>query len=110
MRAVFLAIAILTLTSVALPSAAVAESRDCGAFRATSSTGSSAHVRVSVYTGPVSCRQARRVLRYSITHGSSTNPKGWICARGGPDILPTAAGYSCEAQHPHRIVTGRFLY
>jgi hypothetical protein len=115
MRIAVLAIAI-ALTCAALPSIASADAHDCGSFRATSFTGSSAHIGVSVYAGPVSCRQARRVLRYAITHreahGNSAlgSPRGWACARGAPDIFPAAAGYSCEATHPRRIVSGRFIY
>jgi hypothetical protein len=110
MRNVLLVIAISVSIGAALPGVASGHSRDCGTFRATSATGSQAHIRASVYAGPVSCRRARHVLRFSIAHGSSANPKGWICARGGPGIFPTVAGYSCEAQRPHRIVTGLFLY
>ncbi len=110
MRKVLLVAVIAASIGTALPGVASGHSRGCGSFRATSSTGGKAHIRASVYTGPVSCSKARHILRFSITHSSSVNPKGWICARGGPGIFPTAAGYSCEAQRPHRIVTGLFLY
>jgi hypothetical protein len=116
MRTGILTIAISALICVGLPSGAAAQSRGCGAFRATSFTGDRVHVRVSIYTGSVRCRVARSVLRFAITHrevkGNTAvaSPPGWLCANGGPGIFPAAAGYSCEAEHPRRIVTGRFLY
>lgn len=88
----------------------------CGTFKAVTFTGSRAHIRARVHRGPVKCRQARKVLRYAITHreGSGNNPfgspPGWECARGGPGIRFTVEGYSCEARQPTRIVTGRYLY
>jgi hypothetical protein len=111
-----LAIAISVLAWVALPGLSAAHAtRHCGAFRATSFTGEGVHVQVKVHRGPVRCGTARRVLRYSITHAEPEgnnalgSPKGWLCARGGPGIFPAAAGYSCEAVKPRRVVTGRFL-
>jgi hypothetical protein len=116
MRTGLLTFVILTLACAALPGVGAADAaRSCGTFRATSFTGAAAHIRVKVYTGPVGCGTAREVLRYAITHkevaGNSAvgSPKGWLCANGGPGIFPAAAGYSCEAVRPRRIVTGLFL-
>jgi hypothetical protein len=116
MRRVLLVAVIAALIGAALPAVASGHSRGCGSFVATSFTGARTHVGVTVYSGPVRCREARRVLRYSITHKERRgnvavgSPEGWNCADGGPGLGPAAAGYSCEASNPGRIVTGRFLH
>jgi len=72
-----------------------------------------AKIRVAVYKGPVSCRSARRVIRYTIEHKASASglasPRGWRCARGAPSQTFTATGVSCETRRrPLRIVEGLF--
>jgi hypothetical protein len=115
MRAGIVVVVVSALFSLAAPAGARSGAASCGAFKARSFTGDKVHIRVSVYTGPVSCHNARRVLRYSITHREQRgnvalgSPKGWNCVRGGPGLFPNAAGYSCEANRPRRVVTGRFL-
>lgn len=115
MIARFLAAGLLGLLALPLGAAGAPAHRPCGTFRATSFTGAKTHVKVTVYQGPTRCRQARHVLRYAITHrerrGNTLvgSPPGWNCANGGPGIVPLAAGYSCEANNPRRIVTGLFL-
>lgn len=118
-----IALSIVAVTVMSLPPHGLAFDyldRDggsaCGTFRAVTFAGSRAHIRARVQRGPVKCQQARRVLRYAITHreGNDNNPfgstPGWECARGGPGIRFTVEGYSCEARRPTRIVTGRYLY
>jgi hypothetical protein len=116
MRRLLLAAVIAASLGATLSGTASGHSRGCGSFVATSFTGARTHVGVTVYSGPVRCCEARRVLRYSITHKERRgnvavgSPDGWNCANGGPGLGPAAAGYSCEASNPARLVTGRFLH
>lgn len=72
-----------------------------------------ATVRVRVYRGSVSCRSARRAIRYALERRPSPaglpGPRGWTCARGAPSQDVTATGMSCATKHrPLRIVEGIF--
>jgi len=71
-------------------------------------------VRVRVYRGSVSCRSARRAIRYALERRPSpaglASPRGWTCARGAPSQGVTATGMSCATKRrPLRIVEGIFL-
>ncbi len=70
-------------------------------------------VRVAIYKGSLSCRTARRVIRYTLEHRSSrsglASPRGWRCARGAPSQRVTATGVSCTTRAaPVRVVEGLF--
>lgn len=78
---------------VAIPPAMVhaAKARSCGSVFATVA-GSRLGGRVEAVR--TSCVQARRVIRYSLTHHSGNAPRGpagWGCARGGsPEVTRVA--------------------
>lgn len=70
-------------------------------------------VRIAIYQGSLSCRSARRVIRYTLEHKGSASglaaPRGWTCARGAPSQSVTATGVSCATRHkPLRIAEGLF--
>jgi hypothetical protein len=75
--------AIVAAASLAGPlGAEPAEARQCGrvAYEAWGQ-----RVSAPVRAGRVSCRQARRVVRYALRHtrgNAYVGPRGWGCARG----------------------------
>lgn len=93
---------------------AVAAVDRCGTIRVKAyETQRRARVRVQVTSGRASCRTARRVARYAMTHpggqAGPDGPRGWTCFRGGPSQPHTPSGFGCRRRSPAAVIEGFFL-
>jgi len=93
---------------------AVAAAQRCGTIRVKAhAVDRRVRVRVQVTSGRASCRTARRVARYAMTHPNDQNgpagPRGWTCFRGGPSQPHTPSGFGCQRRSPAALIEGLFL-